>query len=58
MSRAGNGIGWEMIAKGTILVTLTLIIAAAIDIHQIRPQKKFAWQQEVKDELKDTEGRP
>jgi flagellar biosynthetic protein FlhB len=51
----------EMIAKGTILVTLTLIIAAAIDIpyqiHEFNKKIRMT-KQEVKDELKDTEGRP
>ena len=51
----------EMIARGTILVTLTLIIAAAIDIpyqiHEFNKKIRMT-KQEVKDELKDTEGRP
>ena len=51
----------EMIARGTILVTLTLIIAAAIDIpyqiHEFNKKIRIT-KQEVKDELKDTEGRP
>jgi len=51
----------EMIARGTILVTLTLIIAAAIDIpyqiHEFNKKVRMT-KQEVKDELKDTEGRP
>ena len=51
----------EMIAKGTILVTLTLIIAAAIDIpyqiHEFNKKIRMT-KQGVKDELKDTEGRP
>ena len=51
----------EMIIKGTILVTMTLIIAAAIDIpyqiHEFNKKIKMT-KQEVKDELKDTEGRP
>jgi len=51
----------ELIVRGTVLVTLTLIIAAAIDIpYQIYEfNKKIKMtKQEVKDELKDTEGRP
>ncbi len=56
MSTAGNIIAW-----GTILVTLTLVIAAGIDIpyqlHEFNKKLKMT-KQEVKDELKDMEGRP
>ena len=51
----------EIIAGGVVLVTLTLIIAAAIDIpYQLyeHSQKMKMTKQEVKDEFKDTEGRP
>ena len=51
----------ELIGLGAVLVTLTLIIAAAIDVpYQIyEHNKKLKMsKQEVKDELKDTEGRP
>jgi len=51
----------RIIAFGTVLVTLTLIVAAAIDIpyqlHTFNKQMKMT-KQEVKDEMKDTEGRP
>jgi flagellar biosynthetic protein FlhB len=51
----------EIIAGGTVLVTLTLIIAAAIDvpyqIYEFNKKMKMT-KQEVKDEFKDTEGRP
>lgn len=56
MASAGNLIG-----QGAVLVTLTLIIAAAIDVpYQIYEHNKKLkmTKQEVKDELKDTEGRP
>ena len=56
MAEAGR-----IIAFGTVLVTLTLIVAAAIDIpyqlHTFNKQMKMT-KQEVKDEMKDTEGRP
>jgi flagellar biosynthetic protein FlhB len=51
----------DMIAAGTVLVTLTLIVAAAIDVpYQIYEynMKMKMTKQEVKDEFKDTEGRP
>ena len=51
----------EIIAGGVVLVTLTLIIAAAIDVpYQLyeHSQKMKMTKQEVKDEFKDTEGRP
>ena len=51
----------DMIAAGTVLVTLTLIAAAAIDVpYQIYEynKKMKMTKQEVKDEFKDTEGRP
>jgi flagellar biosynthetic protein FlhB len=51
----------ELIGLGAVLVTLTLIIAAAIDVpYQIyEHNKKLKMsKQEVKDEMKDTEGRP
>ncbi len=51
----------EMIGAGTVLVTLTLIVAAAIDVpYQIYEynKKMKMTKQEVKDEFKDTEGRP
>ena len=51
----------EIIAGGAVLVTLTLIIAAAIDVpYQLyeHSQKMKMTKQEVKDEFKDTEGRP
>jgi len=51
----------EIIAGGVVLVTLTLIIAAAIDVpYQLyeHSQKMKMTKQEVKDECKDTEGRP
>lgn len=51
----------DMIAAGTVLVTLTLIVAAAIDVpYQIYEynKKMKMTKQEVKDEFKDTEGRP
>lgn len=51
----------RIIAFGTVLVTLTLIVAAAIDIpyqlYTFNKQMKMT-KQEVKDEMKDTEGRP
>ncbi len=51
----------RIIAFGTVLVTLTLIVAAAIDVpyqlHVFNKQMKMT-KKEVKDELKDTEGRP
>ena len=56
LKEAGN-----IIALGTVLVTLTLIMAAAIDVpyqlHEFNKKLKMT-KQEVKDELKDTEGRP
>jgi flagellar biosynthetic protein FlhB len=56
MDEAGN-----LIAGGTVLVTLTLIVAAGIDvpyqIYEINQKMKMT-KQEVKDEFKDTEGRP
>ena len=56
MAEAGR-----IIAFGTVLVTLTLIVAAAIDIpyqlHTFNRQMKMT-KQEVKEEMKDTEGRP
>ena len=56
MQEAGRIIGF-----GTVLVTLTLIVAAGIDIpyqlHTFNKQMKMT-KQEVKDEMKDTEGRP
>ena len=51
----------QMVAAGTVLVTLTLIVAAGIDVpHQIYEfnKKMKMTKQEVKDEFKDTEGRP
>ena len=51
----------RIIAFGTVLVTLTLIVAAAIDIpYQLYTHNKQLkmTKQEVKDEMKDTEGRP
>jgi flagellar biosynthetic protein FlhB len=51
----------EIIGGGVVLVTLTLIIAAAIDVpYQLyeHSQKMKMTKQEVKDEFKDTEGRP
>jgi flagellar biosynthetic protein FlhB len=51
----------DIIAGGAVLVTLTLIIAAAIDVpYQLyeHSQKMKMTKQEVKDEFKDTEGRP
>ena len=57
---AMSGAG-EMIAKGVLLVTLTLIIAAGIDVpYQVyeHNKKMKMTKQEIKDELKDTEGRP
>ena len=56
MNKAG-----DIIAGGAVLVTLTLIIAAAIDVpYQLyeHSQKMKMTKQEVKDEFKDTEGRP
>ena len=56
MAEAGR-----IIAFGTVLVTLTLIVAAAIDIpYQLYEHKKKLkmTKQELKDEFKDTEGRP
>ena len=53
--------GGRIIAFGTLLVTLTLIVAAAIDIpYQLYTHNKQMkmTKQEVKDEMKDTEGRP
>ena len=51
----------KIIAGGTVLVTLTLLIAAAIDvpyqIYEFNKKMKMT-KQEVKDEFKDTEGRP
>jgi len=56
MAEAGR-----IIAFGTVLVTLTLIVAAAIDIpfqlHTFNKQMKMT-KQEVKEEMNDTEGRP
>ncbi len=56
LQEAGRIIGF-----GTVLVTLTLIVAAAIDIpyqlYVFNKQMKMT-KKEVKDELKDTEGRP
>ena len=55
---AGAG---EIIADGAVWVTLTLIIAAAIDVpYQLyeHNKKMKMTKQEVKDEFKDTEGRP
>ena len=57
---AMSGAG-EMIANGVVLVTLTLIVAAGIDIpYQIyeHNKKMKMTKQEIKDEFKDTEGRP
>ena len=51
----------ELIGQGTVYVTLTLMIAAAIDVpYQLYEHNKKLkmTKQEVKDELKDTEGRP
>ena len=56
MSEAG-----KIIAGGTVLVTLTLLIAAAIDVpYQIFEfnKKMKMTKQEVKDESKETDGRP
>ena len=56
MNKAG-----DIIAGGAVLVTLTLIIAAAIDVpYQLyeHSQKMKMTKQEIKDEFKDTEGRP
>ncbi|HAB40068.1 MAG TPA: flagellar biosynthesis protein FlhB [Rhodobacteraceae bacterium] len=53
--------GGRIIDFGTVLVTLTLIVAAAIDIpYQLYTHNKQMkmTKQEVKDEMKDTEGRP
>tara|TARA_B110000046_G_scaffold186007_1_gene231289 strand:+ start:21470 stop:22618 length:1149 start_codon:yes stop_codon:yes gene_type:complete len=51
----------QMVAAGTVLVTLTLIVAAGIDvpyqIYEFNKKMKMT-KQEVKDEFKDTEGRP
>ena len=50
-----------LIGQGTVYVTLTLMIAAAIDVpYQLYEHNKKLkmTKQEVKDELKDTEGRP
>ena len=50
-----------LIAFGTVLVTLTLLIPAAIDVpYQIFEfnKKMKMTKQEIKDEMKDTEGRP
>ena len=60
---AGSAMGeaGKIIAGGTVLVTLTLLIAAAIDVpYQIFEfnKKMKMTKQEVKDEFKDTEGRP
>jgi len=56
LQEAGRVIGF-----GTVLVTLTLLIAAAIDVpyqlHTFNKQMKMT-KQEIKDEMKDTEGRP
>ncbi len=50
-----------MIAFGAVLVTLTLLIPAGIDvpyqIYEFNKKMKMT-KQEVKDEMKDTEGRP
>jgi|TARA_B110000495_G_scaffold202750_1_gene223783 flagellar biosynthetic protein FlhB len=51
----------ELIGQGAVFVTLTLIIAAGIDVpYQIYEHNKKLkmTKQEVKDEMKDTEGRP
>ena len=51
----------ELIALGIVLVTLTLLIPAAVDVpYQIFEfsKKMKMTKKEVKDELKDTEGRP
>ena len=51
----------ELIGQGTVYVTLTLMITAAIDVpYQLYEHNKKLkmTKQEVKDELKDTEGRP
>jgi flagellar biosynthetic protein FlhB len=51
----------RIIAFGTVLVTLTLLVAAAIDIpYQLYTHNKQLkmTKQEVKDEMKETEGRP
>ncbi|MDB3884813.1 flagellar biosynthesis protein FlhB [Porticoccaceae bacterium] len=56
MSSAG-----EIIAQGAVLVTLTLIIAAGIDVpyQMYEHNKKLKMtKKEVKDEMKETEGRP
>tara|TARA_B100000768_G_scaffold50919_1_gene49634 strand:+ start:324 stop:1475 length:1152 start_codon:yes stop_codon:yes gene_type:complete len=50
-----------LIGQGAVLVTLTLIIAAGIDVpYQVYEHNKKLkmTKQEVKDEMKDTEGRP
>lgn len=51
----------RIIAFGTVLVTLCLIVAAGIDIpyqlYTFNKQMKMS-KQEIKDEMKDTEGRP
>ncbi len=51
----------DIIAMGTVLVTLTLLIAAGIDVpyqlYVFNKQMKMT-KQEIKDEMKDTEGRP
>ena len=51
----------SMISRGVVFVTLALIIVAAIDVpYQIFEHNKKAQmtKKEIKDELKDTEGRP
>jgi flagellar biosynthetic protein FlhB len=51
----------KIISSGVVWVTLTLLIAAGIDIpYQLYEHKKKLkmTKQEVKDEFKDTEGRP
>ncbi|HAZ80989.1 MAG TPA: flagellar biosynthesis protein FlhB [Porticoccaceae bacterium] len=55
---AGAG---DIIATGAVWVTLTLIIAAGIDVpYQLyeHNKKMKMTKQEIKDEFKDTEGRP
>lgn len=51
----------QIIASGVVWVTLTLIVAAGIDVpYQIyeHNKKMKMTKQEIKDEFKDTEGRP
>ena len=51
----------DLIGQGAVFVTLTLIIAAGIDVpYQIYEHNKKLkmTKQEIKDEMKDTEGRP